>query len=171
MNAIQQFDHKKFMQSSLEYSIEDLKLRVLEIYHSEIEIFNRRSVDKLLSHRKKDHKINLTLETKPSFVKNYKSISEQKLATVKKYLDKHLEKRFIRSNSSKTAALMLFMKKPNKGLRFCVNYRKLNKIIEKNRYLISLINEALIKLLKTLIFIKLDVIATFNKIKIKAEQE
>ena len=66
---------------------------------------------------------------------------------------------------------MLFVKKSSESLKFCVNYRKLNEIIEKNRYPIFLINETLIKLSKALIFIKFDVIATFNKIRIKAEQK
>ena len=87
VNAIQQFDHEKFMQSSLEYFIENLKLRVPKIYHSEIEVFDRKSADKLLSHKKKDHEINLTLEAKLSFVKSYKSMSEQELAAAKKYLN------------------------------------------------------------------------------------
>ena len=40
---------------------------------------------------------------------------------------------------------MLFAKKFNKELRFYVNYRGLNKIIKRNRYLISLIDKILIK--------------------------
>ena len=41
---------------------------------------------------------------------------------------------------------MLFIKKSNKELRFCVNYRKLNVIIKRNRYFISLIDEILIRI-------------------------
>ena len=66
---------------------------------------------------------------------------------------------------------MLFVKKSSGGLKFCVNYRKLNEIIEKNRYSIFLINETLIRLSKALIFIKLNVIAAFNKTRIKTGQE
>jgi hypothetical protein len=47
----------------------------------------------------------------------------------------------------------------------------LNAIIEKNKYLISLINETLIKFFKTKMFIKLNVIHEFNRIRIKKEHE
>ena len=171
VNAIQQFDHEKFMQSNFEYFIEDLKFRISKIYHNEIEIFDRKNVDKLFSHKKKNHEIHLTLEIEFSFVKNYKSMSKQELAAVKKYLNEHLKKKFIKSNSSKMTTSVLFVKKLSEGLKFCVNYRKLNEIIEKNCYSIFLISETLIKLSKALIFIKFDVITAFNKIKIKAGQK
>ena len=169
--TIRQSDHEKFMRPKQSYSIEDLKRKVLEIYHNEIEMFNQVKVDELSPHRKKNHEINLIFEFESSFIKSYKSMSEQKLATVKKYLDEHLKKRFIRLNSFKTTVPVLFVRKPSDDLKFCVNYRKLNEIIEKNRYSIFLINETLTRFSKAWIFIKLDVIATFNKVKIKASQK
>ena len=92
-------------------------------------------------------------------------MSKQKLIVAKKYLNEHLKKKFIKPNFFKTAASMLFVKKSSGNLKFCVNYRKLNEIIEKNRYSIFLINEILNRLTKAKIFIKFDVITTFFKIK------
>lgn len=169
--AIRQSDHEKFMRPKQSYSIEDLKRKVPEIYHSEIEVFNQAKADELPPHRKEDHEINLTPGSEPPFIKSYKPMSEQELAAAKKYLDEHLEKGFIRPSSSKAAAPVLFVRKPSGGLRFCVDYRKLNEITEKNRYPIPLINETLTRLSKASVFTKLDVIAAFNKIRIKAGQE
>ena len=69
-----------------------------------------------------------------------------KFEQIKKYLNEHLRKRFIVFNYALFASFILFIKKPNESLRFCVNYRKLNVIIKKNRYFISLIDEILIKI-------------------------
>lgn len=171
IETVQQSDHDKFMQFKRKNSSKELKEKILKTYHSEIKAFNQTKVNELSSHKKKDHKINLTFKSEPFFIKNYKSMSKQKLTVAKKYLDEHLKKKFIRANLSKATTLILFVKKLNDGLKFCVNYWKLNKIIEKNQYLIPLINEILTRLSKASMFIKLDVITAFNKIKIKVDQK
>jgi hypothetical protein len=148
LETIKQDDHDKFMKEKSEYSIEELKKRIFKTYHSEIEVFRRGIADELTPHRKENHQINLILDSESSFVKNYKSMFEQELKTVKHYLDEHLEKRYIRSSSFKAVALVLLIKKSEEGLRFCVNYRALNEIIVKSRYSISIINETLTRLFK-----------------------
>ena len=151
VEAVRQNDHKKFMQSKPEYLIQDLKLQVSRIYHSEIEIFNQKKVDEFFFHRKEDHEIVLTSRIESFFIKSYKSISEQELTAIKKYLDEHLEKKFIRFSSSKATVSVLFVKKSSESLRFCVDYRELNEIIEKHRYSISLINETFTRLSKAFV--------------------
>ena len=146
LKEVKSDNHDKFMKKKFEYLIDELKKRISEAYHNEIEIFMRRKADELASHKKKDYQINIIFETKSSFVRNYKSMFEKKLRVVKHYLNEHLEKEFIRSSSSKTAASVLLIKKSEDELRFCVDYRALNEITVKNRYSISLINETLAKL-------------------------
>ncbi len=58
-------------------------------------------------------------------------MSKEKLLLVKKYLQKHLNKEFIKSSIATYASLILFAKKFDEELRFCVNYQKLNAIIKK----------------------------------------
>jgi hypothetical protein len=65
----------------------------------------------------------------------------------------------------------LFARKPEGGLRFCVDYRGFNAITRKNRYLISLIEEILRQLSKVKWFSKFDVIAAFNKFRIAERDE
>ena len=86
---------------------------------------------------------------------------------MKKHINKHLEKSFIRPSSSATVtavALVLLVRKPAGRLRFCVNYKTLNKILMKNQYLIPLINKILEKLSSAACFIKLDIIYAFNRV-------
>jgi hypothetical protein len=48
------------------------------------------------------------------------------------------------------------MLKSNKGLRFYIDYRALNKLIMKNRHALLLIDETINRLSNTKIYIKLD---------------
>lgn len=171
INVVILKDHEKFMKKKIKYILKKLKKRVLDAYHCEIEVFMKPKVNKFAFHKKDDHEINLLSETKSSFVRKYWSMSEQKLIAVKKYLNEHLTKSFIRFSSSKAATFVLLMKKPEKGFRFCVNYWDLNNIIEKSRYSISFFSETLTKLVKAKWFIKLNIIHAFNRIKIKKRHE
>ena len=51
---------------------------------------------------------------------------------------------------------MFFIPKPNRGLRFCVDYRALNKLAIKNRYPLPLVGKSLNKLGQAKQFTKLD---------------
>jgi len=59
-------------------------------------------------------------------------MSKDKLLVVKKYIDEHLNKEFIRPSISLAAAPILLTKKLGGGIRFCVNYKGLNAITIKN---------------------------------------
>jgi hypothetical protein len=70
-------------------------------------------------------------------------MSREMLLVLRKTLTELLEKGFIRISNSPAAALILFVKKPSGGLRFCVDYRALNTISRKDRYPLPLIRETL----------------------------
>jgi hypothetical protein len=69
------------------------------------------------------------------------SLSERELKILRKYIDKNLIKGYIKSSISLVKFAVLFVLKKNGKLRIYVNYRKLNDIIIKNRYTLSLIYE------------------------------
>jgi len=73
-------------------------------------------------------------------------MSDYKLQKIKNYLIKHLNKGFISSSSALYASLILFIEKKDDSLRFCVNYRKLNALIKRDRYFLSLIDETLARI-------------------------
>jgi hypothetical protein len=68
-------------------------------------------------------------------------LSKRKLKTLKKYINKNLVKGYIRPSKSPAKFTVLFVLKKNGKLRIYVDYRKLNNIIIKNRYTLSLIYE------------------------------
>jgi hypothetical protein len=130
--------------------VTDSKSVVSSKYHDFLNVFFKEKADILSSHRKHDHRIELEKdhESDHEYASLY-NLSKEELLLIKKYLKEHLDKSFIESNTASYALLILFAKKPDEELRFCVNYRKLNAITKKNRYPISLIAETIARLSKT----------------------
>ena len=62
---------------------------------------------------------------------------------------------------------MLFVKKPGSGVRVCIDYKGINNIIFKSQYLFPLIKEIFDIIYYIKIFIKFNIIITFNYIRIK----
>jgi len=98
-------------------------------------------------------------------------MSEYKLAKVKAYLDKNLAKGYITPSKASYLLLVLFALKTNGDLRFYIDYRKLNALTKRNRYPLPLIKEVISKLRGYKYLTRLDIIATFNKIRIDPESE
>ena len=63
------------------------------------------------------------------------------------------------------------MKKPHSGLRFCVDYRKLNDLTRKDRYPLPLIAETLARLSRAKIYTKLDICQAFHRIHMDPDSE
>ncbi len=80
-------------------------------------------------------------------------------------------KGFIKFNNSPYAAPILIIKKFKGGLKIYIDYRTFNTFTIKNRNTSLLIREILSRLYKTKYYSKFDVIAAFNKIKIKEEDK
>jgi hypothetical protein len=86
-------------------------------------------------------------------------------------LVKNLDKGFINSSQALFAAPVLFVKKANGSLRFCINYRKLNNLTRKDRYPLLLIDETLARLTKAKIYTKLDIRQAFHRIRMDPASE
>ncbi len=98
-------------------------------------------------------------------------MSSYKLQKIKKYLENNLKKKFITLSKAFFASSILFVKKKDDSLCFCVNYRKLNALIKRNRYSILLINEVLAQIQGSKYLTQLDIIIMFNKLRMSSESE
>jgi hypothetical protein len=138
-------------------------------------VFFKHEADKLLSYREShDHRLELKKEkSKDHEYASLYRMSDDELLLIKKYLKKHLNKNFIKLSFAFYSSLVLFVRKSDDELRFCVDYRKLNAIIKKNRYSLSLILEIMTRLIKTQLITKIDIRHVFNKIRmiIKKDKE
>ena len=111
-----------------------------------------------------DHEINLTVNSPPKTPVIPLRPDDQ--AFVKDYLDTMLRKRYIRiSKSSMGAPLFLVPKKD--GKQPVVDYRKLNDVTEKNSTPLPRIDDTLDQLIRSQLFIKIDLKDAFNQMRIK----
>ena len=124
----------------------------------------------LLKHQIWNHEIVLESSKTPTFELIY-ALFEKKLRILREYLNENLKKKFIWKSQSSTKYSILFVLKKNETLRLCVDYRKLNEIIIKNRYSLSNINELQNKLTRALYFTKLNLRGAYNLIRMKARKE
>ena len=152
------------MKEKPSYTWKKLLKRVPKEYHSKIEVFIKQNIDILLNHKLKNYEIELLESKQTFFMRNYKPLLEQEIETIKKYINKHFEKSFIRPSLSAVAVPVLLVRKLVSEFRFCIDYRAFNKITIKNQYILPLINKILRKLSSVTSFTKLDIIYAFNKI-------
>ena len=82
-------------------------------------------------------------------------------------LQELLEKGFIRSSVSPWGAPVLFVKKKDGTLRLCIDYRQLNKLIVKNKYLLPIIDVLFDQLKGAGIFSKIDLRCGYHQLRIK----
>ena len=66
---------------------------------------------------------------------------------------------------------VLFTPKPNGGWRFYMDYRKLNRIIKKDKYPSPLINKIFHRVAKAKVFTKLNIRHVFHRICIYLNSE
>ena len=99
------------------------------------------------------------------------SFFENEFKVLKAYIDKHLANDFIKYLQLSVETLILFVRKKNDFFRLCVNYRDLNDLTIKNRYLLSFIDESLNRLSDVKRFISLNFTVAYYRLKIKKDDE
>jgi len=150
--------------------LEQVKIKLLSEYHDYLDVFDRAMINQLSSHRFYDHKIELTDEETLSRSRLYQMF-DHKLQKIKKYLIDHLNKEFIFFSFASYVSLILFAEKKDGSLRFCVDYRKLNALIKRNRYSLPLIDETLARIQESKYLTRLNIIVAFNKLCMHSDSE
>ena len=109
-----------------------------KVYKKFLKVFSQEKANKLpLACPGVDHIIKMQPGTQLPARPLY-GMSKDELEVLKKYLKDNLSKGYIQAFSFLAAAPVLFVKKPGGGLQFCVNYRGLNDLTVKNKYLLPL---------------------------------
>ena len=139
-------------------------------YNDFRDVFSKAASDMLAPHWKYNLKIELKGKHDLGFSLLHQYSAEE-LRACKKYLIENLNKGFISSSQAPFAAPILFARKANGGLRFCVDYRKLNALTRKDRYPLPLLDETLARIGKARIFTKLDIRQAFHRVRIDPESE
>jgi hypothetical protein len=108
--------------------------------HAYTNVFSETAFDSLPECRKWDHAIELERKPSPGFHKVYPmTLTEQ--TEMDAFLEEALATGRIRQSKSPLGAPVFFIKKKDGKLRFIQDYRALNAITRKNRYLLPLIDD------------------------------
>ncbi|WVZ70158.1 hypothetical protein U9M48_018846 [Paspalum notatum var. saurae] len=77
------------------------------------------------------------------------------------------DKEFIRPSMSPWGTPVLFVKKKDGSLRLCIDYRELNKVTIKNKYLLPRIDDLFDQLQGARVFSKIDLQSGYHQVRIK----
>ena len=110
--------------------------------------------------------IDVVLSVTPASITPYQ-MALVELKELKLQLQELLEKRFIRPSVSQWGASVLFVKKKDGTLRLCIDYRQLNKLTIKNKYLLPKIDDLFDQLKGASIFSKIDLRSGYHQLRIK----
>ena len=148
----------------------DPHLLVPDHFHEFLHVFEKRKAQELPPHRTYNHSIPLKPDSALPFGPLY-GMSHKELLVLKEYIEENLAKGFIRHSSEPAGATVLFVKKADGLIRFCVDYRGLNEMTIKNRYHFPLIPETLARLQKARWYTKLDLRDGYYHLRIAEGEE
>jgi hypothetical protein len=116
-----------------------------------------------------DRDIELVIELNPGTSPIYKTpyrMATPELVELKEHIKELLEKRFIHPNSSLWGVHVIFVPKKDGTQRLCVDYRALNGVTVKNKYLLPRIDDLFDQLRGACVFSQIDLQLGYHQLKI-----
>ncbi|GJT12799.1 putative reverse transcriptase domain-containing protein [Tanacetum coccineum] len=114
-------------------------------------------------------KIEFRIELTPramSVAKSPYRLAPSELEELSGQLKELQEKGFIRPSSSPWGVPVLFVKKKDGSFRMCIDYRELNKLTVKNRYLLPRIDDLFDQLQGSQFFSKIDLRSGYHQLRV-----
>ena len=94
-------------------------------------------------------------------------IAPVELQELRVQLQELLDKGFIRPSTSPWGAPVLFVKKKDKTLRLCIDYRQLNRVTIKNRYPLPRIDDLFDQLRGARVYSKIDLCTGYHQLRVR----
>src|SRR5258706_11117342 len=110
---------------------EDTLSRVPQEYHEFHDVFSGEKANMLAPHQPYNLKINLEEGVKP-FHRLIYSLSPPELTALREFLEENTKNGFIHPSKSPWGSPVLFVKKKDGSLHLCINFRTLNRVMEKD---------------------------------------
>ncbi|KAL4026616.1 hypothetical protein IC575_015052 [Cucumis melo] len=114
--------------------------------------------------------VEFSIELEPGMVPISRApyrMAPAELKEPKVQLQELLDKGFIRPSVSPWGAPVLFVKKKDRSMRLCIDYRELNKVTVKNRYPLPRIDDLFDQLQGATVFSKIDLLSGYHQLRIK----
>ena len=116
--------------------------------------------------REVDLAIEIILGIVPMSRASYR-MAPMELKELKSQLQELLDKGFIRPSVSPWGAPVLFMKKEDGTQRMCIDYRQINKVTVKNKYLLPRIEDLFYQLKGSGVFSKIDLRYGYYQLRVE----
>ncbi|KAG8493251.1 hypothetical protein CXB51_010731 [Gossypium anomalum] len=116
--------------------------------------------------REVEFSIDLIPGTTPISIAPYR-MAPTELKELKTQLQELVDRGFIRPSYSPWGAPVLFVKKKDGSLRFCIDYRQLNKVTIKNKYPLPQIDDLFDQLKGATVFSKIDLRSGYYQLRVK----
>lgn len=170
--SMQEILQQKEKEKNALTAAQDLRQLVPSEFHEFLDVFSAAKAKDLPPHREKwDHRIQLKDDAQLPRTEPLRRLSPDELTVLKEYLTENLNRAWITPSTAEYASPILFVKKPNGGIRFCVDYRGLNAVTKKNQYPLPLIDETIARVVKAKIYTKFDIIQAFHRIRMATEKD
>jgi len=144
--------------------------KIPQYYENYHKLFLTATAEKLAEQRTCDHVIDLKPEAEPPWGPIY-PMSAYQLDILDKYLKGMLKQGKIVHSGSPAGAPILFVPKADGKLTLCVNYRNLNLLTIRNKYLQLLMGELKYRVAGAKIFTKLDLEDGYHLLRIREGDE
>ena len=116
--------------------------------------------------REVEFTIDLIPETEPISIPPYR-MAHAELRELKAQLEDLLSKGFIRPSISPWGAPVLFVKKKDRSLRLCIDYRQLNRVTIRNQYPLPRIDELFDQLQGSRVYSKIDLRSGYHQLRVQ----
>ncbi|KAG8492907.1 hypothetical protein CXB51_010118 [Gossypium anomalum] len=110
--------------------------------------------------------IELVPGTTPISTASYR-MAPTKLKELKTQLQELMDRGFARPSSSPWGAPVLFVKKKDRTMRLCIDYRQLNKVTIKNKYPLPRIDDLFDQLKGASVFSKIDLRSGYYQLRVR----
>ena len=144
-----------------------LKLEDIPIMKGYSDVFSE-EIPGLPLKRELDFTIEMVLGVVPNSKSPYR-MNILELNELKSQLKELIDKKYIRPSVSPRGAPVIFVKKKDGTLRLCIDYRQLNKMTIKNRYLLPRIDDLFDHLHGATVFSNIDLRSGYHQVRIKDE--
>ncbi|GJR54978.1 putative reverse transcriptase domain-containing protein [Tanacetum coccineum] len=118
--------------------------------------------------RQMEFQIDLVLGAAPVAWAPYR-LAPYEMKELSEQLKEMSDKGFIRPSSSPWGASVLFVKKKDGSFRMCIDYRELNKLTVKNRYLLPRIDDLFDQLQGSSVYLKIDLRLGYHQLRVREE--
>ncbi|KAJ9544154.1 hypothetical protein OSB04_023861 [Centaurea solstitialis] len=156
-----------FMAHVVDKEVKEKRIKDFPVLRDYPEVFPE-ELPGLPLHRQEEFHIDLVPGAAPVAKSPYR-LAPSEMQELSNQLQELLDKGFIRPSSSPWGAPVLFVKKKDGSFRMFIDYKELNKITIKNRYLLPRIDDLFDQLQGATYFSKIDLQSGYHQMRVREE--